>query len=29
MTRTTDLELDQAAFTASVQRHRRELHVHC
>ena len=29
MTSTTGLELDQAAFTASVERHRRELHVHC
>jgi DNA-directed RNA polymerase specialized sigma24 family protein len=29
MTTTPDIALDQSAFTASVQRHRRELHVHC
>jgi RNA polymerase sigma-70 factor (TIGR02960 family) len=29
MTSTPHTELDQASFTASVQRHRRELHVHC
>src|SRR5690349_11182679 len=29
MTSTADTELDRAAFTASVEHHRRELHVHC
>jgi RNA polymerase sigma-70 factor (TIGR02960 family) len=29
MTSTPHTELDRASFTASVQRHRRELHVHC
>jgi RNA polymerase sigma-70 factor (TIGR02960 family) len=29
MTATPHTALDQSAFTASVQRHRRELHVHC
>jgi RNA polymerase sigma-70 factor (TIGR02960 family) len=29
MTTTPHTALDQSAFTASVQRHRRELHVHC
>jgi RNA polymerase sigma-70 factor (TIGR02960 family) len=29
MTPTADTALDRAAFTASVERHRRELHVHC
>jgi RNA polymerase sigma-70 factor (TIGR02960 family) len=29
MTPTSHSALDQSAFTASVQRHRRELHVHC
>jgi RNA polymerase sigma-70 factor (TIGR02960 family) len=29
MTSTTDTLLDRASFTASVERHRRELHVHC
>jgi RNA polymerase sigma-70 factor (TIGR02960 family) len=29
MTTTPDTALDQSAFTASVQQHRRELHVHC
>ena len=29
MTPTTHRELDRASFTASVERHRRELHVHC
>jgi len=29
MTSTTGTELDRAAFTAGVERHRRELHVHC
>jgi RNA polymerase sigma-70 factor (TIGR02960 family) len=29
MTSKTDIALDQASFTESVQHHRRELHVHC
>jgi RNA polymerase sigma-70 factor (TIGR02960 family) len=29
MTTAPDITLDHASFTASVQRHRRELHVHC
>jgi RNA polymerase sigma-70 factor (ECF subfamily) len=29
MTPTTDTQLDRAAFSAGVERHRRELHVHC
>src|SRR5918998_2005975 len=29
MTSTADSHLDRDAFAASVQRHRRELHVHC
>jgi RNA polymerase sigma-70 factor (TIGR02960 family) len=29
MNSTADIELDRASFAASVERHRRELHVHC
>ena len=29
MTPTTATQLDRASFTASVARHRRELHLHC
>ena len=29
MTSTVETGLDRATFTASVERHRRELHVHC
>jgi RNA polymerase sigma-70 factor (TIGR02960 family) len=29
MTSSTDNELDRASFTAGVERHRRELHIHC
>jgi RNA polymerase sigma-70 factor (TIGR02960 family) len=29
MTPTTDTQLDRSSFTASVERHRRELHLHC